>query len=280
MRRLALALAATISIATPGFAQPADAPLPPPDDGSDNFTIGIGVAAAPSYEGSDNYVATPALVLRGRVSGFSFFSRATALYFDVAREPAGQSTDFLIGPMANLRLDRSSRIRDTRVEALGELDAAVELGGFIGIGRSGLLNPYDYAQARVDVLHDVAGTHRGFIVTPNVEYGTPLSRSVYVGLGVSADYVSDDFADTYYSVSTAGAARSGLSPYRADSGFKNARFTLIANYALSGDLRHGASLFSVASYSRLFGQFADSPLVREAGDADQLFIGAGLAYSF
>lgn len=270
--------AAGLLIVTPGLAQPAD--LPPPDDGSNSLTIGLGVAAAPSYEGSDDYVAVPAGLIRGRVSGFIFFSRATALYFDVAREPVGEATDFLIGPMANLRLDRSSRIRDARVEALGDLDAAIELGGFVGIGRSGLLNPYDYAQARLDVLHDVTGTHDGLIVTPTFEYGTPLSRSVYVGLGVSADYVSNNFADTYYSVSTAGAARSGLSPYSADSGFKNARFTLLANYALSGDLRHGASLFGIASYSRLFGKFADSPLVSQAGDADQLFIGAGLAYSF
>ena len=125
-----------LGVAAPAAAQdvPLEAPLPtePPavvDDGGDNFTIGLGVGYAPSYEGSDNYVISPAGVIRGRVSGFNFYSRATALYVDVVREAPDADYNFEAGPMVNLRLDRSSRIRDNRVKALGEIDTAIEALG-------------------------------------------------------------------------------------------------------------------------------------------------------
>ena len=39
-------------------------------------------------------------------------------------------------------------------------------------------------------------------------------------------------------------------------------------------------LFGIASYKRMLGKFADSPLVRDAGSADQAFAVAGVLYSF
>ena len=274
----AAALLAPFLLAAPAFAQTADQPAPPTGDA---ITIGLGAAYAPSYEGSNDYVVTPAAIVRGQVSGFNFFSRATALYVDLAREAPGSKSDFLIGPMANLRFDRSSRIKDDAVEALGELDMAVELGAFVGLGQSGLLNPYDYGQARVDFVHDVTDTHDGYVLTPTLEYGTPLSRTTYVGLGLSADYASGRFADTYYSVDAAGSARSGLRAFDAGSGFKNARVTLLATHMLTGDLTtHGLGVFAVGSYSRMFGDFKDSPLVRDVGNPNQFFAAAGLSYSF
>ena len=270
-------LALPFLMATPALAQD-DAPAPPTGD---LFSLGLGAAYAPSYEGSDDYVVTPAAIVRGRVSGFNFFSRATAFYVDLAREAPGETTDFLIGPMGNLRFDRSSRIKDDAVERLGELDLAVELGAFVGVGQSGLLNPYDYGMARVDFVHDVTGTHDGHVLTPTLEYGTPLSRFTYVGAGLSADYASGEFADTYYSVDPAGTMRSGLRTYDADAGFKNARFTLLATHMLTGDLTtSGLGLFAVGSYSRLIGDFKDSPLVSDVGDADQFFTALGLSYTF
>lgn len=280
------ALAASL-LGTPAHAQPADAPPPPASTANQTTTIGLGVSYAPTYEGSDDYSLAPAGLVRGNVGGFNFFSRATALYFDAAREPDGQTTDLLIGPMVNFRFDRSRSIKDPVVRLLGKLDTAVEVGGFIGVGSMGLLNPYDYAQARVDIVHDVTGTHGGTVVTPTFEYGTPLSTTTYVGAALSADWASGDFADTYYSVDTAGALRSGLPVYDADGGFKNIRFTLLGNQMVTGNLAEGGwSLFGVASYSRMLGDFKRSPLVdgfgafAGRGDADQWFGAIGIAYTF
>jgi MipA family protein len=277
------ALRVTVAVALAAAASPALAQSS--EQGTtlqgDHVSIGVGAAYAPSYEGSDDYNCNPAAIIRGRVGGFNFFSRATALYFDVARGDPAARTDFLIGPMVNLRFDRSNRIKDDAVERLGELDMAIEAGAFVGMSRTGVLHEYDTIQARLDFVHDVSGTHDGYVVTPNLEYGTPLSVNAYVGASVSADFASGDFADTYYSVDPAGTARSGLRTYDADGGLKNARFTLLGLHSLTGNLTtSGLSLFAVGSYSRMIGGFRDSPLVADVGSRHQYFAAGGLSYTF
>ena len=272
----AAALAASFFVCAPAIAQEAA----PADDGSDNFTIGLGAGYAPSYEGSDDYQLTGAGLVRGRVSGFNFYSRATSLYLDLAREAPDAPVNFEVGPMINLRLDRTGRIEDKRVKALGEIDTAVEAGGFIGFTKNGVLHGYDFLTLRLDVTHDVTDTHDSMIVTPTLEYATPLSSTFLVGASLSAEHVGGGFADTYYSISPAGSAVSGLPAYDADGGFKNWRGTLLLTQSLSGDLRRGWALFAVGSYSRLLGDFKRSPIVSIAGDADQYFAALGLSYTF
>jgi outer membrane scaffolding protein for murein synthesis (MipA/OmpV family) len=266
-----------LPLASPALAQD---PAEPVDDGSDNFTIGLGASYAPSYEGSDDYIINGAGLMRGRVSGFNFYTRATALYIDLIREPAGSAWNVEVGPMVNVRLDRSSRIEDARVKALGEIDTAIELGGFGGVTKNGVFHQYDFLTLRLDVTHDVAGAHDSTVITPNIEYGTPLSRSVFLGASLSAEHVGNGFARTYYTVTPGGAAASGLSAFDAEGGFRNVRGTLLGTWSLSGDLRRGLAVFGVGSYSRLLGDFKDSPVVRQAGDADQFFAALGLSYSF
>lgn len=277
---------AMLSLAAPAGAQDTDpVPLPDPtavapDGGGDTFTLGLGIGYAPSYEGSDNYVISPAGVVRGRVSGFNFYSRATALYFDVIREAPDAPYNIEFGPMVNVRLDRASRIRDRRVKALGELDAAIEPGAFIGVTKNGVFHQYDFLTARLDITHDVADTHDSTIFAPNLEYATPLSTSFLIGASLSAEHVGGKFADTYYSIGSAGAARSGLRAYDADGGWKNIRGTLLATYSLSGDLRRGPAVFAVGSYSKMLGDFKRSPIVRDVGDKNQFFAALGLSYTF
>jgi outer membrane scaffolding protein for murein synthesis (MipA/OmpV family) len=270
------ALLLSLIAASPALAQEAE----PVDDGGDTLTIGVGGSYLPSYEGSDNYVLSAAGLVRGRVSGFNFYSRATALYLDVVREPADAPINFEAGPMVNLRLDRTSRIRDARVRALGEIDTAVEAGGFVGVTKNGVLHQYDFLTARLDVTHDVTDPHDGLIVTPNLEYATPLSTKTLIGASLSADHVSGNFARTYFGVTPMGAAASGLAAYDLDGGFKNIRATLLGSVSLSGDLRRGWGLFAVGSYSKLLGDFKNSPIVRDAGDRNQFFAALGVSYTF
>ena len=273
----AAALACLAAAAAPAFAQDV---VEPADDGSDNFTIGIGAVYGPSYEGSDDYVVSPAAQVRGRVSGFSVFTRGTSLYLDLIREAPGAPVDVSFGPVVNLRLNRTGRITAPPVRALGELDTAVEAGASLGVTKNGVLHDYDFLTGRVDVIHDVTDTHDSLIVTPAIEYATPLSRTFLVGASLSAEHVAGKFARTYFGVTPAGAAASGLAPYTLGGGFKNIRASLLLTQSLSGDLRRGWALFAIGSYSRLLGDFKRSPIVRDAGDADQFLVGAGIGYTF
>ena len=265
--------------ATPAFAQSTDAALPDPNDQSDTFTIGAGAAYLPDYEGSDDYRIIPAAAIRGRVSGISFFSRATYLYVDVI--PRGQGNlEFDVGPIVGVRLNRTGKIKDDFVDLLPERKTAFEVGGFAGVTYHGLTNPYDALSFRLDVVKDVGDAHKSTIFTPTIDFGTPLSRRTYVGASLSAEWAGGGYADYYYSITPADALASGLAPFDADGGFKSWRLGLLVNQSVTGDLTHGLSLFGTGSYSHLSGDFKDSPIVDDRGSAGQWLAAVGLAYTF
>jgi len=278
MLRYSIAAIALLA-ATPAMAQDAADPLPDPNDRSDTVTVGLGAGYVPDYEGSDDYRIIPAAAVRGRVGGISFFTRATYLYVDLIGRGDGP-VELDVGPIAGVRLNRTGKIKDDFVDDLPELDTAVEVGGFLGATYHGLTNPYDSLSFRVDVVKDVGGAHKSTLVTPTIDFGTPLSRSFYVGVSASAEWAGGGYADYYYSIDAADALASGLPAYDADGGFKSWRLGLLGNYALSGDLTNGWSVFALGSYSKLAGDFKDSPIVDLRGSASQWLGAVGLAYTF
>lgn len=251
-----------------------------PDD-PNSLTIGLGGAYVPSYEGSDDYGFTPIGVAFGKVAGFSFTTRGSGIALDLVRDPSDADVEFAFGPVAHLRFDRTGGIKDARVKALGEIDRAFELGAHVGVKKNGLLHQYDSLGVRVTWQTDVSNTHDSSIVTPAIDYETPLSEKTYASLGFEAERVGDGYARTYFGVSPSGAAASGLPAYTADGGWKNWRVTLILAQMLTGDLRDpGLAIFGGVAYSRLLGDFKRSPIVSIAGDSDQYFATVGLSYTF
>jgi outer membrane scaffolding protein for murein synthesis (MipA/OmpV family) len=273
-----LLAAALLASAAPAFAQ-ADAPLPDPNDQSDTFTIGAGAAFIPDYEGSDDYKLIPAVAVRGRVGGIAFFSRGTYLYADLIPRGSGK-IELDAGPIVGVRFNRTGKIKDDAVDALPELNKAIEIGGFVGVTAHGLTNPYDALSFRLDVIKDVGKAHGSTVISPTVDFGTPLSRTLYVAASLSADWAADGYADYYYSISPPDTLASGLAPFQAEGGFKSWKLGLLANQSITGDLTHGLSLFATGSYGRLAGDFKRSPIVSERGSATQWFGAVGLGYTF
>jgi len=272
-------LAAALACSAPAFAQSSEIPLPDPLDQSDSFTIGVGGALVPDYEGADDYRLIPAAAVRGRVGGIAFFSRATYLYVDLVKRGAG-NVELDAGPIAGVRFNRTGKIKDDFVDRLPERDKAIELGGFVGVTAHGLTNPYDALSFRVDLVKDVSDAHGSTVISPTIEFATPLSRSFYVAASLSADWAGDGYANYYYSISPADSLASGLRSFDADGGYKGWKLGLLGNYALSGDLTRGLSLFATGSYGRLSGDFRRSPIVDDRGSATQWFAAAGVGYTF
>lgn len=290
---LRVLLAATAALAAPAVAQDAgqtgqaDAGTavdnPSLDADRSTVTIGVGGVVLPDYEGSDDYRIIPGAVARGKVSGIGFFTRGLALFVDVIPEATGESVDVSFGPMVQYRASRTNAdsIEDARVAALGELDSALEVGAWAGVSKTGVItSAYDTISARISYQHDVLDAHDSYVITPAIEYGTPLSTTTFVGLGVTADYVGGDFARTYYSITPGLSVASGLPVFNADGGFKSVGGNIIFGQSLSGDLRHGFGLFALIGYTRLLGDFADSPIVSVAGSRNQWIGGIGLGYTF
>ena len=285
MFRNALLLAVLASAATPSLAQstdaapPASTNLPDPNDDSDTLTIGLGGAYVPDYEGSNDYRLTPAGALRGRYHGIGFATRGTSLAVNVVPRGTGKIS-FSAGPIAGLRLNRTGDIKDAVVKLLPERSKAIELGGFAGVSARGLTNPYDSLGLRVEVVHDVGKAHKSTIISPAIDFSTPLSRTTFVGLSAGLDFVQKRYADTYFAISPADSALTGLPVYSGKGGLKDWKVNLIALQSLSGSLLHGWAIAGTVGYAKLQGDFKRSPIVAQRGKAGQWLAAAGLAYTF
>ena len=279
MHRLFVA-ALTLAVAAPALAQTSDPALPDPNDTSDYVQLGLGVAMAPDYEGSNDYRLIPGAVFRAKTGGIVFFTRGTYLYADVV--PAGGGIDLDAGPIAGVRLNRSGKIKDNAVDRLPDRKVALELGGFVGVTLKGLTNPYDSLSFRVDAVTDVGKAHESWVFTPTAEFGTPLSRTTFASLSLSADFASEKYADYYFGIDAAAALASGLPAYNpSKGGFKSWQLGALVGQSLSGDLRKGWGLFGTTSFKRLSGNaYADSPIVRLRGSRNQWITAAGIGYTW
>lgn len=267
----------------------AEAPAGPPAGGPPEsvfddtwVSIGFGLAYSPSYTGSDDYVLSPLPVVQGKVAGVAIAPRPAGLALDFIADPEdGPGLSF--GPAIRLRNDRADQIEDPTVKLAGELDRAVELGFNAGISFPKLLNPFDSLTFAADVRWDVAGAHGGMVIDPSITYSTPVNRGTFVSLSLDTEYVSDDFADYYFSVSPAqsGATAGVLPVYQADGGFTRVSATTLVGVDLDGNaLNGGLGVVLIGGYSRLTGDAADTPYTSVVGLKDQVFVGVGLAYTF
>jgi outer membrane protein len=250
------------------------------DPNANTVTIGVGVGVIPRYDGADDYYLTPIGGARGKLGGVGFSIIGLTAFTDFVPATAMTGGKFVFGPMAHLTLNRSDlrRNRDGRIAALGTIKPAVEVGVHAGYEWTGVItSDYDVLSLDVAVSHDVTSIHKSYVVSPSISYGTPLSKRIFVGLTISADYVGGDYARTYYGITPAQSAASGFPVYTLGEGFNSANAGLIAGYSLSGDLRRGFTLFAAGNYSRLLGETARSPVVR---DKNQLIGAVGIAYTF
>lgn len=281
IKALSAALLAT-ALSAPAIAQDA-APEKAADAkgaNDDSLLVAVGAAILPSYDGSNQYIISPIGAVRGKVSGIGFSTVGLGAYVDIVPSTGPTGGKFVFGPMGHLTLNRSRlrRNRDGQVALLGEIKPAVELGAHAGYQWTGVItSDYDVLSLDVAVSHDVTNIHNSFIVTPSINYGTPLSTRTFVGLTVSAEYVGGGYARTYYGVTPAQSVRSGFPAYAPGDGFNNISAGIIAAYSLSGDLRRGFAVFAAGNYSRLLGEYARSPVVR---DPTQLIGALGIAYNF
>lgn len=285
-----LAAVALAAFATPAAAQ--DTTVAPPDTAAaaaspefdgDSITIGAGVAYLADYEGSNDYRLTPAPGALGSLGGYSFTLAGNRLSVDLIRNNPGPGIDLQAGPIGVVNFNRSNTksIDDPRVKALGELGTAIELGGYVGIGKTGVItSPYDKLSVSVSYRYDVNGVHRSGIIQPTINYLTPLSRKAAVGLFASAEHAERGYGRTYYTVTPAQSLASGLPVYTGRAGWKNFTLGALGTYALTGDLLHGFKLVAGGTYSRQLGDFADSPIVSVAGSRSQWLGALGIAYTF
>jgi outer membrane scaffolding protein for murein synthesis (MipA/OmpV family) len=250
-------------------------------------TIGIGAGLVPSYTGSDDYIVFPLPLIAGRVAGIGIRPNGPGLKLDLnssAQPPApgaGGGPSFSFGPTFRIRNDRNANIEDEVVALAGELDLALEVGAAAEVTFPGVLTQNDRLSIGAQVRWDVLGAHDGMIIEPQVGYAVPLGRSALFALQAGLEFVDDDFADYYFSVSPAQSLASGLPEFTGEGGLNSVSTSAILSFDLdSNPLNGGWNIYGIAGYSRLVNDAADTPYTAIRGDADQFIVGAGVGYTF
>ncbi len=280
---VALIAAVPTAVSAQSLAGPADAPATAEQPGGDMITVGIGAGYLPDYDGSNDYRFVPVPAAIGTIGGVNFSVTGNRASADLLPSRPGEAWDIQLGPVAVINFTRSSRqgIDDPRVRRLGELDTAVEVGGYFGIGKTGVItSPYDKLSLSLSYRHDVAGVHRSGIWQPTLNYFTPLSRKTAVALFASAERVESKYVQTYFNVSPEASVASGLPAYNGRGGWKSYTLGAVGTISLTGDLLKGFKLVGGGTYRRMLDDVAASPLVSIAGSRNQWAGVLGIGYTF
>lgn len=235
-----------------------------------DLQIGLGAGFAPDYEGSDDYAGVPLWNLT--LSNLW----APETYASIVGPQL--RSNFLAHP--NWRLGVSGQyvperddVEDDRVDEMDNIDASVLIGVLFGYD----LDPSRDSEAviELDLRHDVAEGNGG-LGTLRGRYAARAGANSTFRIELSSTYASEDYMSEYFGVSDNNAARSGLDPFDADDGFKDVSIGVSWNYNLTSNW----IVTGTAAYSRLLEDAADSPVVDDRGDANQLFVGALINYKF
>ncbi len=233
--------------------------------------LGLGVAALPDYEGSDDFQAVP--LISGKVNYKQYYFETRGLGGRINISPT-DLYDF--GPAFSYKMERDDDMDSNALGLFREIDSSFMAGAFLKIPVKGITNPYDQLSFDADILSDTSGTSDGFLVSFGPSYSLPVSRVLRFSTSLSATYADDNYMNTYFGVDANNAARSGLAQYEADGGFKDAGMTFTTNYQFNEKW----GVLGLVSYKRLLSEAADSPIVEEEGSANQFMIGTGVSYRF
>ena len=237
-----------------------------------NNFVALGLGALPDYEGSDDYTIGigPAALLKPWGNNRYIQLIATELSLNILN-----SRNWSFGPVANYRFARDD-VDDDVVALFKDVNAALELGGFLAWTWIGDDDPRHRFAFSGQFLQDVTGNHEGFLATVSGRYFVPVARPLTLSAGVSATYGSSDFMQTYFGVDATDAGRSGLSQYSLGGGVRDVSFPLMAIFSFSPSWHLSAG----GIIKILVNDAADSPLVAVRGDDTQIILGAGFAYAW
>jgi outer membrane protein len=268
MIRSAVIASLFLTCAAPALGQAPEGALS--EERSLNFASG-GVAALPDYAGSDDYRFIPFGAFRYEFEAFTLRSDGPGLAADLFER--GPVTAGVYARWSGGRND----VEDAVVALLAEVDNSIVTGGFVDVEvASGIITGFDTVTLGAKAGFDALGEFEGLTWSASASYLTAVSRTSFFGLTAGISGYSDDYADTLFSVDAAGATASGLPAYTAGGGVQDVSLTALLTVGTGGPW----SVTGVLGYSRLVGDFADSPIVAIRGDENQAFLGLALGRTF
>ena len=202
----------------------------------EKLELGLGLGLAPDYEGSEDYEPVPIpYALAQWASGQYVHLLGNKLKGNLL-----PSDMWSLGPMLQYISSRAD-VDNNQVDDMRNVDASVMLGVFGGV-------KIDRWSASLELRQDVADDN-GFLATLNGGYNLPINEQLKLGFGVSITYADGDYMNTYFSVDSGDARRSGLKEEDAESGFKDVGLDINADY----NFYENWSVMGLFRYTRLVG---------------------------
>jgi len=259
--RPALIFAAIFALAPPVFAQ---SPTPKSD-----WSLRLGAAAlvVPSYEGSKNLAVRPLPLVDLSWRDTVFLDTRRGLGANLVKfGDAKAGGAFKIGPIANWRFQRNED-DDDDLKGLGDVKGGVDVGAFVQYA----VGPFDL---NLVGKRNVSQSNLGGTVEFGANYRFAPIGSLRASIGPTATWADSDYMKSYFGVAADKVAASRLSAYAPSSGMKDVGFGASLAYPLGANWTVGG----FAGYKRLLGDAADSPLVKERGQANQFSLGWSVSY--
>lgn len=224
----AVLIASVLPVAAPVAAQGLG------DIRSLSFDAGLGASFEPDYMGSDDFGTSPWIILRnGQIN-------------DDGAPRQGLS----VLPSLNYQSRREAADHDD-LAGMNDIGIAGELGARL-----------DYVMGDVTgygALRKGFGGHHGLVGEVGAKFRSQPREDLTITTSTELRFGNQDFVGTYFGVTEAEAASSGYAEYAPGGGLYAARVNVEARYEFMPD----TLLMGRISYSRLLGDAADSPIVRE-----------------
>ena len=230
------------------------------DDSPWRVQLGLLGLVSPEFEGGDEYEgsALPIIDIEWNRRLFLNTRRGLGGYFV-------NNDWFQAGASVGYRFGRDQDDADV-LRGLGDVD---------GGATANLFATYTFGRASLggQLSQDISGNDTG--LTLDLEAGMRFAVMPELTLSptLQTTFASSDYMESYFGVTPAQSARSGLQTYDADAGLKSVGVGVNAAYSVT----RRVSVLGNIGYKRLLDEAADSPIVE---DADQFRVGLGLSYRF
>lgn len=222
------------------------------------FIVELGGAGSvsPSYEGSSQY----------SVSAFPIIRLEYLRLPNGFQIGGGDGQGWSFRPSIRYKSKRSAADYP-ELTGLPTVKASLELGG-------GVAYRVGNVRAFVDMRYGVTG-HNGFLGESGIDLiMSPMDR-LTLSAGPRLNFADQTYMNTYFGVSAAGAAASGLPQFSPSGGFRSAGLATMARYEFG-------SVWAVegtAAWNRMVGDAAASPIVA-IGSRDQFSTTLGITRKF
>jgi outer membrane protein len=264
---LLLAPAAAMA-ADPLFTLPAppfEVPVLPSVSGTWTVSVGAGAEYKPDFEGAKRSMLSPVPIFAIRRAGSAETFRgprdsASIALLDFGNLRAGPAGKFVAARKAN---------DFTELNGLGDVKAAVELGGFVEYF------PVDWFRTRVEVRQGFGG-HTGVTADFSADVIVPVMQGLTLSAGPRFTLESTGAVAPYFGITAVQAMATGLPQFNAQGGAHSVGAGAQVSYRFNPQWE----VHSYVEYQRLLGDAANSPLVVQRGSPNQTTVGIGASYSF